>query len=38
MTGEDLLKNTIADRSSLFVFSDGAKNEKDENKVKVVRD
>lgn len=37
-TAESLLKNTLAGDSRLFVFSDGAKNEKDAQKVETVRD
>lgn len=37
-TMESLLKNNLASTSRLFVFSDGAKNEKDALKVKTVRD
>ena len=36
-TMESLLKNNLASTSRLFVFSDGAKNEKDALKVKTVR-
>jgi hypothetical protein len=37
-TVEALLKNAIVDKSSLHIFSDGAKNEKDAQKVETVRD
>ena len=37
-TVEALQKNLYADQSELFIFSDGAKNEKDELKVKEVRE
>ncbi len=37
-TVESLLKNTLAGDSSLFVFSDGAKNDNDEKKINDVRD
>ena len=37
-TVESLLKNTLAGKSALFIFSDGAKNDRDEQKVKAVRD
>ncbi|MGB9794813.1 glycosyltransferase [Caldisericum exile] len=37
-TVETLQKNLYADRSELFIFSDGPKNEKDEIKVKEVRE
>jgi len=37
-TVEALLKNALADKSSFYIFSDGAKNEADAQKVKTVRD
>lgn len=37
-TVESLLKNTLAGNSELIIFSDGAKNDKDLQKVKTVRD
>ncbi len=37
-TVESLLKNTLAGKSALFIFSDGAKNDRDEQKLKAVRD
>jgi len=37
-TVESLLKNILASESRLFVFSDGAKNEEDTQKVRTVRD
>jgi hypothetical protein len=37
-TVESLLKNALSDKSALFIFSDGAKNDRDEQKVKAVRD
>jgi hypothetical protein len=37
-TVESLLKNTLAAKSALYIFSDGPKNERDEQKVTTVRD
>lgn len=37
-TVESLLKNTLAGKSALFIFSDGAKNDSDTMKVNAVRD
>jgi len=37
-TVESLLKNILAGKSALIIFSDGAKNDKDLQKVKAVRD
>ncbi len=36
-TVESLIKNSLADKSSLFVFSDGAKSDKDSKSVEEVR-
>jgi hypothetical protein len=37
-TVESLLKNTLAAKSALYIFSDGPKNERDEQKVTTVGD